>query len=125
MPRSSDFHVKSDDYPLVSLTDELIIVHRNQVVPGAVVFIGAHQDSEIEIRSDTNRETVEIAAGPAVGGAALTIPAGGKGRIDLPGTGNPTHGVTKISLLKGSIFVSIVSFSEYDTYFKQIDVPAI
>ena len=125
MPRSSDFHVKTDDYPLVSPNDELMIVHRDAMAISCTVFIGAHSDAVIEVRSDSNRELVETAAGPAVGGSALTIPAGGKTRIDLPGTGNPLHLVTKIQPTKGRIFVSIASFGEFDTYFKQIDVPSI
>jgi len=125
MPRSSDFHVKTDDYPLVSKTDELMIMHRDAMAISATVFIGAHQDAEIEIRSDADRELVETASGPAVGVGTIKIPAGGKTRIDLPGTGNPLHLVTKIRPLSGSIFVSIASFGEFDTYFKQIDVPAI
>jgi len=125
MPSSHDFHVRTDSYPLVSANDELMIVHRDAMGISATVFIGAHSDAVIEVRSDTNRETVEVAAGPAVGGSALTIPAGGKTRIDLPGTGNPLHLVTKIQPTKGRIFVTIVSFGEFDAYFKQVDVPSI
>jgi hypothetical protein len=125
-----DFHVKNDDYPLVSIDDELMIVHRNQLVPSAVLYFGAHQDTIVEVRSALNRTAVEAAPGPAVGdpalgGTGIFIPAGGKVRLDLPGTGNPLDLVTKVSTLKGNVFVSLASFGEYDTYFKQVDVPSI
>lgn len=123
----ADFHVKNDDYPLVSTNDELMIVHRNQLAQPAVVWIGAHRDAEIEIRSGSNRETVETAAGPAVApGSSIVLPAGGKIRVDLPGGGfSALDLVSKISTIKGEIFVSITSFGEYDTYFKQVDVTSI
>ena len=119
------FSTKQDTYPLVSNDDELILVHKFAVNPSATIYIGAHTDAEVEIRSAGDREAVEIATGPAVAGSAISIPAGGKARFDLPGTGNPLDVVTKISTLKGRIYVHITSFSEFDSYFKQVDVASI
>jgi hypothetical protein len=116
----ADFHTKTDAYPLVSITDELIIVHRNQVVPSAVVYIGCHRDCTVEFRSAANRDAVE-GASPFT---TLNLPSGGKGRVDLPGTA-ALDLVTKITPTKGQIYVWIGSMGEFDTYFKQVDVPSI
>lgn len=121
------FNIKTDDWPLVSSTDELLIVHRNQLPISAVLYIGAHRPATVEIRSALNREDVETAVVPAVGGAALTIPAGGIVKFDLPGTGGgigPLHLVSKITTT-GQVFVHISSAGEFDAYLKQINVPSI
>jgi len=115
----SDFHVKHDTWPLVSITDELIIVHRDALAVAPVIYIGAHKDSVVEVRSAADRAAVETASA----WATLTIPAGGKTKIDLPGTGNVLHLVTKIIATKGAIFVSIASPVFFDAYFKQYSVP--
>lgn len=116
------FSTKQGTYPLVSNNDELILVHRNSLAVSATVYIAAHTDAEIEIRCAQNTEDVEVATGPAVGGSAISIPAGGKTRFDLPATGNPLDLVAKISTLKGRIYVHITSFGEFDSFFKQVDV---
>jgi hypothetical protein len=116
----ADFNVKTDAYPLVSITDELIIVHRNQVAVDAVVYVGSHQACEVEFRSAANRTAVESAS-PFT---TLTLPSGGKARVDLPGT-NALDLVSKITPISGQIFVWIGSMGEFDTYFKQVDVPSI
>ncbi len=122
----ADFHVRNTDYPLVSSNDELMIVHRDQLAQDAVLYIGAHRDAEVEIRSGQNREDVETATGPAVApGSSILIPAGGKIKFDLPGTGNALDLVSMVSTLKGEIYVSIASFGVYDAYFKQVDVTSI
>jgi len=122
MAHQHHFHVKTDDWPVVSNTDQLMIVHRNQLAINAVLYIGAHKESVVEIRSATDRETVETATIPATGGSALTIPAGGMVKFDLPGGGTtPLDLVTKLSLLRGSVFVHISSSGEFDTHLKQVD----
>ena len=119
---SHHFRVKTDDWPLVASSDQLMIVHRNQLALNAVLYIGAHEESTVEIRSAADREAVEAAVVPAVAGAALTIPAGGVTKFDLPGAGTtPLDVVTKISLLRGSVFVHISSAVEFDSYLKQVD----
>jgi len=124
------FSTKSDTYPLVSNDDEVMVVHKHNLAVSATLYIGAHEDTIVEVRSAGNREAVEIASGPAVGnpalgGTGIFIPSGGKARFDLPGTGNPLDLVTKISTLKGRAFVHITSFGEFDAYFKQVDVVSI
>lgn len=111
----SDFHIKNNNWPLVASTDELIIVHRNQLAVAPVVYIGAHKAAVVPVRSALDREAVEVAAP----WTTLNIPAGGMVKIDLPGTGNPLHLVTKIQPTSGAIFVSIASPGEFDAYFKQ------
>lgn len=119
------FGVKTQSWPLVSSTDELIIVHRNQLAVDAVLYIGAHKDCTVEIRSATDRSAVETAVLPAVGGSALPIPAGGMIKFDLPGSGvGPLDFVSKITT-DGQIYVHISSVGEFAAYFKQIDVPSI
>jgi hypothetical protein len=121
------FHVKTDDWPLVSSDDELMIVHRNSLAINAVLYIGAHRECTVEIRSALNREDVETATVPAVGGSALPIPAGGVVKFDLPGSGGgigPLHLVSKITTT-GQVFVHISSAGEFDAYFKQVNVPSI
>lgn len=119
---SHDFHVRDDAYPKVGTTDELIIVHRDQIVPNAVLYIGSHSEATVEIRSAANRTDVETVAAHAT----LNIPSGGKARDDLPGSGKTVlDAVTKITVTKGSIFVYIASFGEFDTYFKQVNVTSI
>ena len=126
-----DFHVKTDAYPLVSPNDEVVIVHANQLAPIATLYVGAHKDCIVEMRSAANRTDVETATGPHVGdpstgGTGIFIPAGGKVRIDLPGSGfGALDLVSKLSPLKGQIFLMIVSFGEFDAYFKQIDAASI
>ncbi len=119
------FSTFQDTYPLVGNSDELMIVHRDSLAISATLYIGAHEDSVVEIRSAGNRESVEIATAPAVGVGVLTIPAGGRIRFDLPGTGNPLHLVTKLSALSGKVYVHITSFGVFDAYFKQVDVVSI
>jgi hypothetical protein len=114
----SDFHVKNDDWPLVASTDELIIVHKNALSVEPIIFIGAPQEAVIQIRSATDRSLVEAAAP----WATINLVAGGKTSVRLPGTGNPLHVVSKITLTRGAIFVSLGSFGEFDAYFKQITV---
>lgn len=117
-----DFHVKDDAYPKVGSTDELIIVHRDQIVPDSVLYIGAHSEAVVEIRSAPNRTDVETVAAHAT----LNIPSGGKVRDNLPGSGKtPLDAVTKITVIKGSIYIYIASFGEFDTYFKQVNVTSI
>lgn len=120
------FSIKTDDWPLVSSTDELMIVHRNQLAIPAVLYIGAHRTATVTIRTAADREAVETAVIPAVGGAALTIPAGGIVKFDL----GPGGGVTALDLVSkitttGQVFVHISSAGEFDAYFKQINVPSI
>jgi hypothetical protein len=116
----ADYFVKTDAYPLVSSNDELMVVHRNQVVPSAVIYVGAHQGATVEFRSAANRNAVESAS-PFT---TLDIPTGGKARVDLPGTA-ALDLVTKITPTKGQVYVWLASFGEFDTYFKQVDVPSI
>ena len=72
-----------------------------------------------------NREAVETAIVPAVGGSALTIPAGGMVRFDLPGSGaNPLDLVSKITT-SSQVYVFVASAGEFDTYLKQYNVPSI
>ena len=119
------FSTRQDTWPLVSSDDELIVMHRDALVTDAAVYIGAHVAAEVEIRCAGNREDVEIATGPHVGGSTLTIPAGGKIRVDLPGTGNTLDLVAKITPLSGRIYVHITSFGQFDAYFKQVDIPSL
>ena len=125
------FNVRTDAWPLVASDDRLIIVHRNQLTPVPVLYIGCHQLAIVEIRSALTRDGIDAAAGPAVGdpatgGTGLLIPAGGKVKFDLPGAGfGPLDLVTQISVLKGQVFVHISSFGVFDTYLRQHDVPSI
>jgi len=119
------FSVKTQAWPLVSSTDELIIVHRNQLAIDAVLYIGAHKESVVEIRSATDREAAETATVPAVGGSALTIPAGGMVKFDLPGAGAGALDLVSKITTDGQIYVHISSVGEFAAYFKQVDVPSI
>ena len=125
------FNVRTDNWPLVASDDRLIIVHQNQIGPFPVIYIGAHLDSVVEVRSAGNLAGIDAAVGPAVGdpaagGTGLLLPAGGKLRFDLPGaTFGPLDLVTQINVLRGQVFVHISSFGIFDTYLKQFDVPAI
>ena len=119
------FRAKTHDWPLVSSTDELIIVHRNQLAIDAVLYIGAHNDCTVEIRSATDREAVESATVPAVGVAALTLPAGGLRKFDLPGAGAGALDLVSKITTNGQIYVHISSVGEFDAYFKQVNVPVI
>jgi len=122
MAHQHHFSVRTSDWPLISINDELMIVHRNQMAINAVLYIGAHEESTVEIRSAADREAVETATIPAVGVSALTLPAGGLTKFDLPGGGTtPIDQVTKISLTQGSVFVHISSPGEFSTYLKQVD----
>jgi hypothetical protein len=111
----SDFHVKFDNWPLVAQTDELIIVHRNQLAVAPVMYIGAHKAAVVPIRAAGDRSAVEVAAP----WATLTIPTGGLVRTNLTDGSNPLHLVTKIQPTSGTIFVCIASPGEFDAYFKQ------
>jgi len=111
----TDFHVKFDNWPLVTANDELIIVHRNQLAIQPVVFIGAHKAAVVPIRAAADREAVE-AASPWT---TLTIPTGGIVRSNITDGTNPLHLVSKIQPTSGSIFIAICSPGEFDAYFKQ------
>jgi hypothetical protein len=117
MPQHS-FHVKTDNYPLVSSDDTLVIMHKHQVAPNAVLWIGAHYEATVELRSAANREAVEI----AVPFSTLSIPAGGKVKVDLTGTASTLDVVSTVIPTKGQISVTIASMGEFDTYFKQVNV---
>jgi hypothetical protein len=119
------FNVRTDAWPLVASTDELIIVHKYHIPVFPVLYIGAHKECQVEIRSARNREGVETATTPAVGGAALTIPAGGLVRFDLPGAGHDTLDQVSKLTTNGQVYVFIASPGEFDAYFKQYDVPSI
>jgi hypothetical protein len=126
--QSHSFRVETANFPLVTVNDELIIVHRDALSVDAALFVGCHADCEFEVRSAADRTAVETVTVPhTVGGTgSLTMPAGGKRRVDLPGAGAiPNDVVTKITVLSGRIYVSLASFGEHQVYFKQIDVPAI
>lgn len=124
----NDFHVFNASAPVISSGqldstgkpggDQYIIVHRDALAIDATVFIGCHQEAEVEVRSAANLTDLETVAP----WTTLTMPAGGKTRINLPGTGNPVHVVTKITPLSGRIFCGVVSFAEFNTYFKQVEV---
>ena len=114
------FHVKTDAFPLLSTTDELLVVHRNQVVPSAVLYIGAHKDSTVEIRSAANSTAVE-GVSPFT---TVTIPSGGMTRVDLPGTA-VLDLVTKITPTKGQVYVWLASMGEFDAFLKQVSLPSI
>lgn len=124
----NDFHVFKNDVPVVSYGqndstgapggDNLIIVHRDALAINAVVFIGCHQAAVVEVRSAANLTALASAAA----WTTLTLGAGHKTSINLPGTGNPLHLVTKITPTSGRIFVSIVSFGEFRSYLQQVDV---
>jgi hypothetical protein len=111
----SDFHVKFDNWPLVSANDELIIVHRNQLAVQPVIFVGAHKAAVVPIKASTDRAAVEVAAA----WTTLTIPTGGLVRANITDGSNPLHLVTKIQPTSGVIFVCIASPGEFDAYFKQ------
>jgi hypothetical protein len=119
MPSLHSFYVHSDAHPRLSNTDELMIVHRNQLVPDATLYIGAHGTVSFEVRTAADREAVETATP-----TAHTLPAGGKMRLDLPGA-NKLDLVTKITPLTGQLYVWIASMGEFDTYLKQVNVPSI
>jgi len=116
----SDFHVKTDAWPLVSPTDELVIVFRDAINAGfsPVAYVGAHDEVVVSVRTAGNREALETATP-----TTTTIPAGGKTKIDLAGAGNPLNICSKITVTGGGIFVGIAAFGEFDAYFKQITVP--
>jgi len=117
MPSMHSFFVHSDAHPRVSNTDELMIVHRNQIVPEATLYIGAHQDTSVEIRTAENRVSVESAT-PAI----VNLPAGGKTRVLLS---DALKLVTKITPISGQVYVCVMSMGEFDTYLKQYEVPSI
>jgi hypothetical protein len=126
--RLNDFHVFNNDWPLLSAGptdssgrntgDELIIVHRDQLAIDPVVFFGCHREATVEVRSALNMTDIETAAA----WTTFTMQAGTKTRIDLPGTGNPLHQVTKITPTQGQIFVSIASLGEFAAHLKQVNV---
>jgi hypothetical protein len=113
--RLSDFHVKFDNYPLVSQTDELIIVHKYALSVRPILFIGAHKEAVVPIRANTTLSTVE----GTTPWTTLTIPTGGLVRVELTDGTNPLHQVTKIQPTSGSIFICIASPSDFNAYFKQ------
>jgi hypothetical protein len=119
------FSIKTDSWPLISSDDELLIVHRNQLAINAALYIGAHKEATVEIRSAANREDVETATVPAVGGTALTIPSGGMVKFDLPGTGAGVLDVVSKITTTTQVYVFIASAGEFDTYLKQYNVPSI
>lgn len=112
------FFLKPSVYPLVSSDDTLVIVHRNQVAPNAVLYICAHEESTVELRSALDRAAVETAAA----WSTQILQAGAKIKIDLPGTGNALHVVTTVIPTRGRVYVAVVSIGEFDTYFKQVNV---
>jgi len=126
--RLCDFHVFSDTWPLVSSGqndstgrpggDQLILVQREPISIDPVVFIGCHREATVEVRSAANTTAVETAAA----WTTLNLPAGGKTRINLPGTGNFGDIVTKITPVTGQIYVTVVAFGEFNGYFKQVQV---
>lgn len=119
MPSLHSFNVQTDAHPRVSNTDELMIVHRNHLIPLTTVYVGAHQAAQIEVREATNRNSVE-GASPTL----YTIPAGGKLTFQL-GTTSPLDLVAKITPLTGQVYVWIAAMGEFDTYLKQYEVPSI
>lgn len=125
------FNVRTDDWPLVASDDKLIIVHRNQLAIFPVLYLGAHEDCIVEVRSAATDAGLATATGPAVGdpgtgGTGLFMPAGSKRKFDLPGGGfGALDLVTQVNVLKGKAFVHISSFGVFDTHLKQVDVPSI
>lgn len=111
----SDFHVKFDNWPLVSQTDELIIVHKYPLSVKPVLYIGCHKSAVVPIKAALTLSAVETAAA----WTTLTIPTGGFVRTDLTDGSNPMHQVTKIQPTSGTIFVCIASPGYFDAYFKQ------
>lgn len=119
MPSLHSFNVQSDAHPRVANTDELMIVHRNQIIPATTVYVGAHQVAKIEVREAGDRSAVEGAAP-----TTYDVPAGGKIKFEL-GAGDPLNLVAKITPLTGQIYVWIAAMGEFDTYLKQYNVPSI
>jgi hypothetical protein len=117
MPSLASFFVHTDAHPRVSNTDELMIVHRNQIVPAATLYIGAHQAARFDLRTAADREAVEVASP-----TPHVLPAGGKMKIELT---DPLLAVSKITPITGQIYVWIGSMGEFDTYLKQYNVPSI
>ena len=113
--RLSDFRVKTDNYPLVSQTDELVIVHKYALAVRPIMYIGCHKQAVVPIKAGTTLTAAEAAAA----WTTLTIPTGGLVRTELTDGSNPMHQVTKIQPTSGTIFVFIASPGEFDTYFKQ------
>lgn len=113
--RLSDFRLKTNVYPLVSSTDELIVVHREAFSLNAVVYVGCHEDATFTVQSAVDRTAVQT----AIPWLTKTMSAGHRFRLDLPGDGDPTHQVSKITPSKGGIYVAIGSFGEFDAYFQQ------
>jgi len=111
----SDFHVKFDNWPVVSPNDELIIVHAYPLGVKPVLYIGAHRGAVIPIRASSSRAGVES----ATPWTTLTIPTGGLVRSDLTDGSDPLLQVTKIQPTSGTIFVCIASPGQFDAYFKQ------
>ena len=112
-----DFHIKTDTWPLVSSNDELVIVHRYHLAIQPVVYIGAHKDCTVYVRTAKNRDLIESAAP----WSTTTLPASGMIRLSLPGTADPLDVVSKITT-DGAVFVCIASPGEFDAYFKQVNV---
>lgn len=117
--RLSDFRVKTDFWPLVSSNDELVIVHRDAIAVIPVLYIGCHEDTTFSIRSARNNQAVES----ATPWNTTSMNGGEKKKIDLFDSVDVLNIVSKITVAKGSIFVGISSFNEFDAYFKQVTVP--
>ena len=113
--RLSDFHVKFDNYPLVSQTDELIIVHKYPLSVRPILYIGCHKEAVVVLRAGTTLSNVESASP----WATLTIPTGGLVRSELTDGTNPLHQIAKIQPTSGTIYVCIASPGYFDAYFKQ------
>ena len=113
--RLSDFHVKFDNYPLVSQTDELIIVHKYPLSVRPILYIGCHKEAVVPLKAATTLTGVE----GATAFTTLTIPTGGLVRAELTDGTNPLHTVTKVQPTSGTIFVCIASPGYFDAYFKQ------
>jgi hypothetical protein len=118
--RLSDFRVKTDFWPLVSSNDVLVIVFRDAVssTMNPVLYIGCHQDATFTIQSAGNNQAVQTASP----WSTTSMTAGSKIKLDLD-DGNPLDVVSQINISKGSIFIGICAFDEFDAYFQQVTVP--
>jgi len=117
--RLSDFRVKTDFWPLVSSNDELVIVHRDALAVIPVLYIGCHEDTTFTIRSARTSLAVETASP----WNTTSMNGGEKKKIDLYDGVDVLNIVSKIILTRGSIFVGIASFNEFDAHFRQVTVP--
>jgi len=102
--------VAVNNHPLLTVTDELVIIHQNYENRARVYVRSLTTSAEFSLQSGLALETLGTAVNTTLSGLGVVTD------VSIPIGGVTTERVTKLAVVSGQVEVSIVSPSEFRSY---------